>query len=186
MPLPIQEFFAGAQNRVIPNSTNQQTLQFLQDGIAGSVDFTPQTCVVEYGTSFLSLSVTATPQFTFPANLFDQTTAYEYIGVRNRTNPSVITQNLDVGYPGVAQPFRESYSVSNSSMRNLLTSGPASGTVGSRQGRPMVVYPSGVLVVEQSGDSLGGDQFDLVWLRMVCGAPGRVRNESPIVAAVAQ
>ncbi len=183
MPLSFQEYLAIAQARTIPSQVNQQPLQGMFDTLIAAIDLTEQQCITEWGEGFVSLAVTAAPEFTLPVNPIDQTTAYSFLGVKNDVTPGVVVFHVDVVYPGLAEPMREDFQVNTTDMFNMLSVRTGANNRAERGGRDLIVYPGGQLRICQEGESQPSDQFRFNYLRHVCGGPGRSNVRSDLVTS---
>jgi len=182
-PLTEQEYLAGAQARTIPARTAEQLIHEISRTLVPVIDLTPQSSRCEWSEAEVTLSTTATPKFVLPANAFDETTIYRFIGVKKDVNPSTSTYHVDVEYPGMTDPQREDFQANTSDMFNMLSLSAGSNARGIRNARPLIVYPEGVLRISQDGDSAIDTVVRLQILREVVGGCGRSERAPGLITA---
>lgn len=182
-PLTQDEYLAGAQAKTIPGRTNEQFIREMSRVLMPVIDLTHQASLCEWSEAEVTLSTTATPLFVLPANAVDQTTSYQFIGVREVVSPATTTWQVRVAYPGMSDPQQEDFQVQTAEMRNMLSAGDGPALRAERGGRPLIVYPEGVLSVTRNGQLPTGDLIRLQILRTVTGGCGRSSRLPGLITA---
>jgi len=179
-----QNFISVAQDRLIPNQTNPQLLKEMVPALFGTVDLTGQATRIEWATGSITLTGVTHPVFTFPAVPVDEIHVYMHIGVVSSVGGGAQSWDLLASYPGIADAFREVYSIDvGDENRNFFITGPSSNSRAQRNGRPYTVYPGGVLVVNRQNDGALNDVLTCNVLRQVLGGPHSAQIANNVITA---
>lgn len=181
MPFDLQRYLAIASERVIPSGRGLTVIKDILQEMRGVIDLTPQSTEIEWDDHFLTATVTSFPQFSIPATAFDEITVYHHLSVLSvpgGTAPWFAT----VSYPGLGFPIRFLEAIiSDTTTRDLLRVDPAGDirkTIA--LGAPLVVFPTGSLLIQRGTAILGAETSRCSYVRQVFGGPASAELQTDL------
>jgi len=172
MAIDLKQFLSAAVKRVLPTQFNAPVIDDVSQELGFVVDLTPQAKRIEWATGSITLTGVFHPRFDFPEVPIDEVHVYHHIGVVNSVGAGAESWRISSIYPGIANGFLEDYSIdTGDENRNFFITGPASNSRAQRNGRPYIVYPSGILRVERPANGALNDVLTCNVLREVLGGP---------------
>ncbi len=177
MATGFQNFLGAAQSRIIPNQTNQQEIKTLLDTLVPVINLNIQSERVQWGTLSHTMVAAIAPQFTLAVCPIDEIHRYDFIGIRRQGGSGTPTYIAQVTYPAMTDPMTELYEIPEQHNLNALSVVPATSGLNQRCGRPLYVYPQGVLRFTKASNSTIGFIYHFMFLRTILGGP----NDSHII-----
>lgn len=183
MAVDLKQFISAAVSRVVPTQYAQPVIEDVSQEMLFTLDLSPQAKRIEWLTSSFTLTGVTHPRFDFPVVPIDETHVYRHIGV---SDSAAGVQGWDVSilYPAVGRRFLEAFQYNlGTNNGNLLSASATGSSLNSRGGRPLFVYPGGILRVERGADGALNDVIDVDVLREVIGGPLTAAITAGIVAS---
>jgi len=182
MAVDLKQFLSRAVALVVPTQYNRPVINDVAQDMAFVLDLTAQAKRIEWLTSSFTLTGVNHPRFVFPAVPLDETHVYRHIGASDSA-AGVQGWQVSVLYPAIGRAFGETFQMNlGTNNENLLSASATGSNLNVRGGRPLVVYPAGILTVERGADGALNDVIDLDVLREVVGGPLSAQIASGIVA----
>ena len=182
MAVDLKQFLAAAVSRVVPTQYAQPVVEDVSQEMAFVLDLTPQAKKIEWLTASFTLTGVNHPRFVFPAVPDDETHVYRHIGASDSA-AGVQGWDVSVSYSPIGRAFLQTFQMNlGSNNQNLLSSSATGSSLNVTGGRPLIVYPRGILTVERGADGALNDVIDLDVLREVIGGPLTAQIAQGIVA----
>lgn len=177
MATAFQNFLQVAQARILPNQTAQQTIKTLLDTLVPVVILNTQADRVQRGTLTHTMVGGTRPRFTLAECPIDEIHRYDFIGIRRQGGSGTPDYTLEVVYPAMTDAMTELFEVPEQHNLNVLSIIPGTNGLNQRCGRPLYVYPQGVLQFTKASNSTIGFTYHFMFLRTILGGP----NDSHVV-----
>lgn len=181
----LQEFLAGAINKVAPSATGLTVINDILTDMRGVIDLTPQASVLEWQTSTITMSVSSSvPEWTMPAVAFDEITVYHHISVQRLDNPvSGSTWIVNIEYPTMEPLTAVRRAMNEGFDGDMLALGGSLGSTTFERSQPLLVYPQGILRVCRKDSVTIGDKARMQFVRCIIGGPARAQPVAVVTTA---
>jgi len=182
MAVDLKQFLSRAVALLVPTQYAAPVITDVLQDLRFTVDLSAQAKRIEWLTASFTLTGVNHPRFVFPAVPIDETHLYRHIGASDSA-AGVQGWQVSVLYPAIGRAFGETFQMNlGTNNENLLSASATGSNLNTRGGRPLVVYPNGILTVERGADGALNDVIDLDVLREVMGGPLSAQVTAGIVA----
>ena len=189
MPIRVQQFLAGVQRSVLPAGPNIQEIQDLFGAVVPTIDVGKQANIIEMGFHTMTMSVTATPYFTFVSQSIDDISRYHHLALAT-SNSTKKEWTVDIEYPempsnigvGVMEmaelvaPLLPTGRTASVDMLHRQVADDGNAHRASFVARPFDVLPRGVLRVHRVSDEVGGIILSLLFVREIIATYNQVNH----------